>query len=81
MAKFLTLQEWCDANYSSRPPPMTTLWRRARTGCIILPQKNTAEPTVFVPMLYINPKSYRLARDLHHASDDCTPLLECIKNG
>lgn len=63
MGKLITLNEWCDRNYSGNQPTIQTLQRWARAGKIYpAPEKHGREYRVSEDAVFINPKDYKLSR-------------------
>ncbi|AHG22156.1 excisionase [Chania multitudinisentens RB-25] len=83
MSQLLTLEEWGTKTYKSKPPSIKTLRRWARNGNIYpAPEKHGREYRVQENAIYIKPKSFQLARDLHKAGAiTLPPLIERIIHG
>ncbi|MFA3779251.1 excisionase [Yersinia sp. 1652 StPb PI] len=83
MTKLLTLEEWAEETYHSKQPTPQTLQRWARGGNIYpAPEKHGREYRVQPCAIYIQPKSYRLAKKIIKASPDVnSPLIERIIHG
>lgn len=83
MTQLLTLEEWDEETYKSKPHSIKTLRRWARSGNIYpAPEKHGREYRVQPGAIYIKPKSFQLARDLHKAGAiKLPPLIERIANG
>ncbi|MGM7927537.1 excisionase [Yersinia enterocolitica] len=83
MTKLLTLEEWAEETYRSKQPTPQTLQRWARGGNIYpAPEKHGREYRVQPGAIYIQPKSYRLAKKIIKASPDVNSLLiERINHG
>lgn len=83
MTKLLTLEEWSKETYKSKQPSIKTLRRWARNGNIYpAPEKHGREYRVQPEAIYIQPKSFNLARSLHKArAIEIPPLIEKIING
>ncbi|MGQ5289771.1 excisionase [Pectobacterium actinidiae] len=63
MGKLITLNEWCDRNYSGKQPTIQTLQRWARAGKIYpAPEKHGREYRVSEDAVFVNPKDYKLSR-------------------
>ncbi|MDA5483090.1 excisionase [Yersinia intermedia] len=83
MTKLLTLEEWAEETYRSKQPTPQALQRWARGGNIYpAPEKHGREYRVQPGAIYIQPKSYRLAKKIIKASPDVnSPLIERINHG
>ena len=80
MTKLLTLEEWAEETYRSKQPTPQTLQRWARGGNIYpAPEKYGREYRVQPGAIYIQPKSYRLAKEiLKTSSSTSSSLIERI---
>ncbi|PWC10499.1 excisionase [Brenneria corticis] len=82
MTKLLTLEEWAKRNYEEPRPSQQTLWRWARNGKIYpAPEKHGREYRVREEAIYINPKSFSLARKLIQEKQIQSPLVERLIHG
>ncbi|ENZ3704558.1 excisionase [Serratia marcescens] len=83
MTKLLTLEEWSEKTYESKQPSIKTLRRWARSGNIYpAPEKHGREYRVKPNAIYIQPKSFNLARALQKTGViEVPPLIERIING
>ncbi|AUW39935.1 excisionase [Serratia liquefaciens] len=83
MTKLLTLEEWSEKTYESKQPSIKTLRRWARSGNIYpAPEKHGREYRVKPNAIYIQPKSFNLARALQKTGEIEVPtLIERIING
>lgn len=83
MTKLLTLEEWAQETYNSKQPTPQTLQRWARGGNIYpAPEKHGREYRVRPGAIYIQPKSYRLAKEiLKTSSSTNSSLIERIIHG
>ncbi len=83
MTKLLTLEEWAQDTYKSKQPTPQTLQRWARGGNIYpAPEKHGREYRVRPGAIYIQPKSYRLAKEiLKTSSSTSSSLIERIIHG
>ncbi|HEN3623250.1 TPA: excisionase [Yersinia enterocolitica] len=83
MTKLLTLEEWAKDTYRSKQPTPQTLQRWARGGNIYpAPEKHGREYRVQPGAIYIQPKSYRLAKEmLKTSSSTSSSLIERIIHG
>ncbi|CAI0842530.1 Excisionase-like protein [Serratia quinivorans] len=83
MTKLLTLEEWSEKTYESKQPSIKTLRRWARSGNIYpAPEKHGREYRVKPNAIYIQPKSFNLARALQKTGAiEVPPLIERIING
>ncbi|HFI5334011.1 TPA: excisionase [Serratia liquefaciens] len=83
MTKLLTLEEWSEKTYESKQPSIKTLRRWARSGNIYpAPEKHGREYRVKPNAIYIQPKSFNLARALQkNGTIEVPPLIERIING
>jgi len=83
MTKLLTLEEWSEKTYESKQPSIKTLRRWARSGNIYpAPEKHGREYRVKPNAIYIQPKSFNLARALQKTEAiEVPPLIERIING
>ncbi|MBE0150239.1 excisionase [Serratia fonticola] len=81
--KFLTLEEWSHKVYSSDFPTKQTLQRWARGGYIYpAPEKHGRVYRVREDAIYINPKNYRLSKQIVADSGmKLPPLMERLLNG
>lgn len=81
--KFLTLEEWSHKVYSSDFPTKQTLQRWARAGYIYpAPEKHGRVYRVREDAIYINPKNYRLSKQIVADSGmKLPPLMERLLNG
>ncbi|HHQ6627291.1 TPA: excisionase [Serratia fonticola] len=81
--KFLTLEEWSHKVYSSDFPTKQTLQRWARGGYIYpTPEKHGRVYRVREDAIYINPKNYRLSKQIVADSGmKLPPLMERLLNG
>ena len=83
MTKLLTLEEWAEETYRSKQPTPQTLQRWARGGNIYpAPEKHGREYRVQPGAIYIQPKSYRLAKEIFKTSSSTSlSLIERIIHG
>ncbi|CND61650.1 excisionase [Yersinia intermedia] len=83
MTKLLTLEEWAEETYRSKQPTSQTLQRWARGGNIYpAPEKHGREYRVQPGAIYIQPKSYRLAKEILKTSPSTSSsLIERINHG
>ncbi|EKN3736442.1 TPA: excisionase [Yersinia enterocolitica] len=83
MTKLLTLEEWAEETYRSKQPTSQTLQRWARGGNIYpAPEKHGREYRVRPDAIYIQPKSYRLAKEILKTSPSTSSsLIERIIHG
>lgn len=83
MTKLLTLEEWSEKTYESKQPSIKTLRRWARSGNIYpAPEKHGREYRVKPNAIYIQPKSFNLARTLQKTGAiEVSTLIERIING
>ncbi|MGG7670041.1 excisionase [Yersinia sp. J1] len=83
MTKLLTLEEWAAETYRSKCPTTQTLQRWARGGNIYpAPEKHGREYRVKPGAIYIQPKSYRLAKEILKTSPSTSSsLIERIIHG
>lgn len=83
MTKLLTLEEWAQETYNSKQPTPQTLQRWARGGNIYpAPEKHGREYRVRPGAIYIQPKSYRLAKEILKTSPSTSSsLIERIIHG
>lgn len=83
VTKLLTLEEWSHQTYSSDHPTKQTLQRWARGGYIYpAPEKHGRIYRVREDAIYINPKNYRLSKQI--VADNgikLPPLMERLING
>ncbi|MFC0225638.1 excisionase [Serratia aquatilis] len=72
MAKFLTLEEWCNETYSVETrPSIQTLQRWARNGNIYpAPEKHGRRYRVKPDAIYINPNDLALGKKIKDAQSD-----------
>ncbi|HDL7455146.1 TPA: excisionase [Yersinia enterocolitica] len=83
MTKLLTLEEWAEETYRSKQPTPQTLQRWARGGNIYpAPEKHGREYRVQPGAIYIQPKSYRLVKEILKTSPSTSSsLIERIIHG
>ncbi|MEI7375629.1 excisionase [Dickeya chrysanthemi] len=82
MTKLLTLEEWRERKYSDKPPTIQTLQRWARAGKIYpAPEKHGREYRVNEDAIYINPKSFSLAKKMVQDNPALSPLMEKVIHG
>ncbi|MEL4885675.1 excisionase [Pectobacterium betavasculorum] len=83
MGKLITLNEWCERNYSGNQPTIQTLQRWARAGKIYpAPEKHGREYRVNEDAVFINPKDYKLSRRIIAGSKGFnSELVRKIING
>ncbi|EOW7153643.1 TPA: excisionase [Yersinia enterocolitica] len=83
MNKLLTLEEWADETYCGRRPTLQTLQRWARNGNIYpAPEKHGREYRVQSGAIYIQPKSYKMAKEMLLSSRSTnSSLIERIIHG
>ncbi|HIB8304944.1 TPA: excisionase [Serratia marcescens] len=68
MAKWMTLEEWRDDNYTDKKPSIQTLWRWARNGNFYPPAEKHGKQYRLTPgTIYINPKDFNLGRKIKEA--------------
>ncbi|UCZ75373.1 excisionase [Dickeya zeae] len=82
MTKLLTLEEWREKKYSDKPPTIQTLQRWARAGKIYpAPEKHGREYRVTEDAIYINPRSFSLAKKMIQDNPALSPLMGKIIHG
>jgi len=76
--KLLTLEEWANRTYSDNLPSIKTLRRWARNGNFYpAPEKHGRTYRIREDAIYINPRSFTLARKLYTEAqkENANPLL------
>ncbi|HEN3567538.1 TPA: excisionase [Yersinia enterocolitica] len=82
MAKLMTLTEWCDETYTTDKPTIQTLQRWARNGNFYpAAEKHGRQYRVRPGAIYIQPKSYRMAKALNISHSTIPPILEKMGHG
>ncbi|MGN7975430.1 MULTISPECIES: excisionase [Serratia] len=81
--KLLTLEEWANRTYSDSLPSIKTLRRWARNGNFYpAPEKHGRTYRIREDAIYINPKNYRLSKQI--VADNAmvlSPLMDRLLNG
>lgn len=54
MAKWMTLEEWRDDNYTDKKPSIQTLWRWARNGNFYPPAEKHGKQYRLTPVDYLH---------------------------